>query len=393
MLLRHPFITLLTLLAIPTRVLGRKGGPDGDNDSDSSSGSGSSGSGGSSDSDSSSDSSDGGDTSSTTSTGYHCTDTHRLDFGDLRPNHYEKYISEAHRNRRLGSVYSDWDGVYFKGETLFTYTITIPTNKSAESSSSIECPIGEHTMRMLGVAWVAAKAPGPKGPINPFTVGFKAWESNIRVSDIDYSYSQCENLDLIRFCTTVDWHKKEGENDAMDAVELNITQAAEDSNKIDFDGVYDLKDWADSERDSFRPARYDNGGLWDQQIMLPERLCSDGNKLGKLFIGWPTGTRVNGSMTNETLEMNFSGSVNGAQFERIYNKLSSRVATADVAFEIKFTGKIDAANSSQVVLTGASSNNASLIAFERATSSAFITRLSWYFLPLSLLVAFGVLLV
>jgi hypothetical protein len=32
---------------------------------------------------------------------------------------------------------------------------------------------------MLGAAWVGAKAPTPAGPVNPFTLGFKAWESNI----------------------------------------------------------------------------------------------------------------------------------------------------------------------------------------------------------------------
>jgi hypothetical protein len=244
---------------------------------------------------------------------------------------------------------------------------------------------------MLGAAWVGAKAPTPAGPVNPFTLGFKAWESNVRVSDIDYSYSVCENLDLIRLTTTVDWYSGGSVEKAMDAVALNITQAADNSDKILFDGVYDLKDWADSERNSMEPAEYDNSGLRDQMISLPDSLCSEGRNLGKILIGWPTGTHINGSMTNETLELNFSGSTD-AGFERGF-AITDTDTKVNVTFELTFTGRFDAANSSQVVLPGASSHNASLISFERATGSATVTSLPLYYVLLSLLVSFGMMVV
>ncbi|KGO68566.1 hypothetical protein PITC_069620 [Penicillium italicum] len=128
-------------------------------------------------------------------------------------------------------------------------------------------------MRMLGVAWVGAKTPTPAGPVNPSTLGFKAWKSNVRVSDIEYLYTVCEDPDLIHLTTTVDLYNETSVVKAMDAVAFNIAQAADNRNRILFDGVYDLKDWADSER----------------------------SYLGKILFPWPTETHFNGSMTNEAL--------------------------------------------------------------------------------------------
>ncbi|CAI7651691.1 unnamed protein product [Penicillium glandicola] len=334
MLLRHPFLAFLALLAVPTRVLSRKGGDGSSSDSDSNSSSGSYGSSDSSDSSESDDSS-----SSTSSTSeLNCIDSHRLDFDDLQPSHYDQYNREPRRGH--ASAYSDLDGVFFKGEASLKYTIITPPNNLTEgdivSSSLITCPVGRQSLRMLGAAWVAAKAPAPAGPVNPITLGFKAWESNIRVSDIDYSYSVCENLDLIRLTTTVDWFTGTAVQ-AMDAVVLNITQAADNSNKILFDGVYDLKDRADSERDSLQPEHYDNAGLYDQMIALPDSLCSEQSKLGKILIGWPTGTHINGSMTNETLELNFSGAT-VAGFEHSYPTWPDTDTKVNVTFELTFAG-------------------------------------------------------
>ncbi|CAG8890620.1 unnamed protein product [Penicillium egyptiacum] len=389
MLLRHPFLTILALLAVPTRVLSRKGGDSSssDSESDTSSSGGSSGS---------SDPGDSEDTSSSTSTssgGLHCSDTHRLDFDDLQPPHYYQYNRAPRRGH--ASAYSDWDGVFFKGEASLKYTIITPPNNLTEgdiaSSSLITCPFGTQSTRMLGAAWVGAKAPTPAGPVNPFTLGFKAWESNVRVSDIDYSYSVCEDLDLVQLTTTVDWYNGGSIEKAMDAVALNITQAAGNSNKILFDGVYDLKDWADSERNSIQAAEYDNSGLRGQMISLPDSLCSEGRKLGKILIGWPTGTHINGSMTNETLELNFSGlTVAGFEHGSPFPDTDTKV---NVTFEFTFTGSFDAANSSQVVLPGASSHNTSLISFERATGSATVASLSLHCVLMSLLVSLGVMVV
>ncbi|KAJ5143723.1 uncharacterized protein N7515_002510 [Penicillium bovifimosum] len=390
MLIRHPLLVALTLLAVPTGVLSRKGGG-GDIDSDSSSSS-PGGSGGSSDYDDSSDSSGSDDTyTPSTPSSVSCTDTHRLNLEDMQPDHYDKYNREPRRGH--ASAYSEYDGVFFKGEASFTYTIEPVPNKTTEmlSSSKVECPAGERTMRMLGAAWVAARAPEPAGLSNPITIGFKAWESNIRLADIDYSYSVCDKVDVVRLSTTVDWiENDEDEAKAMDAVELNITQAAGNSDMVEFDGVYDLKSWADSERDDGRPERYDNPGLSDQLIILPEGLCSDGNKLGEIITVWPTGTYFSGSMTNDTLELSMSGSTVTGFKERNRRTPDTKV---NVTFEITFTGRLDAANSTQVVLTGASNDDASLFSFERATGGASAMTMSFHCVLLCFLVGFGLMVV
>ena len=370
MLLHRRFLIVLALLFVPTGVLSRggHGGSSSGSDSDSSSGSGSSGS------YSDSDSSGSDDTSSTSSSsdgGTSCTDSHRLDFNDLQPYHYNQY----NRDPRAGhaSAYSEFDGVFFKGVANFTYTIETPppniTGLGYPSSGSIKCPVGEQSFRMLGAAWVAGKPPRPAGPKNPIAIGFKAWESNIRLSDIDYSYSVCDQVDLMRFGTTVDMIYSTDKNvslDAMDAVDLKITQAPENSDMIQFEGVYDLKDWANSERDSRDPEKYENSGLSDQMFYLPAGTCSEGKRLGQVMMRW-NGTSVKGSMTNETLQLNLSGTtIAGFGNINMYDPTYTKV---NVTFEIAFTGNLDVANSTQVVLTGAASHNESLITFERANSA------------------------
>ncbi|CAG8099206.1 unnamed protein product [Penicillium salamii] len=398
MLLRHPLLAVLALLAAPSGVLSRgggHGGSSGGSDSDSGSSSGGS-SGGSSGDDSDS---GGSDTTSTSSDGLDlsCTDSHRLNFDDLQPSHYDQY----NRNPRAGhaSAYSEFDGIFFKGFASFKYTIDVlPVIREEDDSYTLydpDCPVGQQTSRMLGVAWVAGKPPRPAGPKNPIAIGFKAWESNIRLSDIDYSYSVCDDVDLMHFATTVDKFnpddKEEDDDDdtpleAMDAVELNITQTPENPNKIQFDGVYDLKNWENSKRD-YDNERFDDPGLSDQMLYLPTGTCHESSEgLGQALMRW-AGTRVNGSLTNDTLELNLSG-VAVAAFPRQYSYNSSY---ANVTFDISFTGYLDFANSTQVILTGAASQNESLITFERASSAtATNPGLSLYLVVFSLAVSFSV---
>ncbi|KAJ5351203.1 hypothetical protein N7452_000177 [Penicillium brevicompactum] len=373
MLLRHPFLALLALLAAPTQVLSRGGGHGGsssgsDSDSDSNSGSGGS-SGGSSGSDSS-----GSDDTSSTSDyewGTSCSDTYLLNFDDLQPSHYDQY----NRDPRAGhaSAYSDFDGVFFKGFGSYKYTINVLPGNRTEPDSYIlydlECPVGQQSFRILGAAWVAGRPPRPAGPKNPIAIGFKAWKSNVRLSDIDHSYSVCDDdVDLLHFGTTVDMmHSDDGDDsptEAMDAVELNITQSPKNPDQILYDGIYDLKDWENSKR-GLEKERFDDAGLWDQMLYLPPSTCREtSGNVGQAMMRW-AGTHVNGSMTNDTLELTLSGSTI-AGFPRDFSDNSTY---ANVTFAITFTGYLDQANSTQVVLTGAASQNDTLIAFERANGA------------------------
>ncbi|CAG8029228.1 unnamed protein product [Penicillium olsonii] len=386
----HPFLAILSLLAAPTGVLSRggHGGSSSGSDSDSSSGSGSGGSGGYSDSDA-----DGSDPSSTSDYewGGGCTDSHRLNFDDLQPSHYDQY----NRDPRAGhaSAYSEFDGIFMKGFASFKYTIDVlPVTRAEGESFTLydpECPAGQQSLRMLGVAWIAGKPPRPLGPKNPIAIGFKAWESKVRLSDIDYSYSVCDKVDLMHFGTTVDKMRPNDEDkdededvatQAMDAVELNITQAPGDPNKIQFDGVYDLKNWQNSKPGDVDKERFDDPGLWDQMLYLPKGTCRETSEgLSQAMMKW-AGTHVNGSLTNDTLELNLSGT-SVAAFPR---DSSDNSTYANVTFEISFTGYLDTANSTQVIRTGAASQNESLITFDRASSATATSGLSLYLLVLSL---------
>lgn len=386
MFLCHPFLAFLVLLAAPTGVLSRGGGHGGSgsgSDSDSSSGSGGS-SGGSSDDDS------GGGSDDTTGYewGTSCTDTYLLNFEDLQPSHYDQY----NRDPRAGhaSAYSDFDGIFFKGFATYNYTIDVLPGNASDPDSYIlydlECPVGQQSFRMLGVAWVAGRPPRPAGPKNPIAIGFKAWKSNVRLSDIDHSYSVCDDVDLMHFGTTVDMMHSDDDDDtpteAMDAVELNITQAPKNPDQILFDGIYDLKDWENSKRGQEKE-RFDDAGLWDQMLYLPPSTCreSSGN-VGQAMMRW-AGTHVNGSMTNDTLELTLSGTTI-AGFPQHFSDNSTN---ANVTFAISFTGYFDAPNSTQVVLTGAASQNETLVTFERA-NSAFNPALPWYLIAFSVFLSY-----
>lgn len=209
------------------------------------------------------------------------------------------------------------------------------------------------------------------------------------VSEIEYSYSVCENVDVLRFGTTVDFLGGSMDYErvqAMDAVVLGIRQDPVDKDTILFDGVYDLKTWADSPRDAQEPERFDDAGLWDQMLYLPAKTCERGSTgLGRVIVGW-NGTSVRGSLSNSTLSLNLTGEVS-AGFERVgmgSYVWSEGVGRVNVSSEVVFTGTLDRANSTQVVVTGAASRNESLVTFERASAGA-VWRISYYLVGLSVL--------
>lgn len=338
MLFHRQLLSFLVLLAIPAGVVSRRGHSDSDSDSGSDSG----------DYSSSSSSSSSGSTSS-------CVENGLLTVSDIQPFHYWNYTFV------FGDpdAYTDWNGIYFNGAASFDYEIhNLPKILSTHGAS---CPAGQQSIRMLGVAWVGPRTPYPTGLINPFSLGFKAWQSDEPVSNITYSYKFCEaDIDLVHLGTTVDWSEwnwrtQEDIHGSTDAVVLNLTQAAGNSHEILFDGVYDLTGLRESQMVSA------NDGVRDDQIVLPAQTCS---LLGEVLIGWPTGTYINGSMTNETLALDISGST-VAGFGELYGTSEAKV---NVSFHISFTGSYDSANSSQVLNLGQSGQ--SLVSFEKATEGA-----------------------
>lgn len=361
MLPSHILLSLLLVLFTPAGVLSRRG---------------SGGSGSSSDIDSNSDDYGDSDDSSSSSSGstYTCTDDYLLFVSDLQPAHYENYTFI------FGDpdAYTDWNGVYFQGESFFQYRIRdLPTNYSYYGAN---CPTGTHSIRMLGMAWVGPKAPTPTYLQNPFTLGFKAWQSSKDVADITYSYSFCDtDVDLVHLGTTVDWREYDSDSNddiegAIDSVVLNITQAVDNSHEVLFDGVYDLTSLSSSQM------VYSNDGIHDDQIHLPAQACS---LKGKILIGIPTGTYINGSMTNDTLKLEISGSTI-AGFADLYGSSDAQV---NVTFHISFEGSYAAANSSQVVTVGGSGQP--LVSFGRATGAASATVISWRLMAISLVVIGG----
>lgn len=361
MFLHRTLLSLLLLLFIPAGVLSRRGHSDSSSDSSSNS---------------DGDYSDSGDSSSTSSSssGSTCSDDYYLRVDDLQPAHYENYTFI------FGDpdAYTDWNGVYFQGESFFQYEIRdLPTNHTYYDTN---CPTGTHSIRMLGVAWVGPKAPTPTGLQNPFTLGFKAWRSNKAVSDITYSYSFCDtDVDLVHLGTTVDWREYNHDTNrdmegAIDSVVLNITQAAENSHEIKFDGVYDLTSLTSGQM------VYSNDGIHDDQIHLPAQTCS---LKGDVLIGMPTGTYVNGSMTNNTLRLDISGST-VAGFGELYGTTDAQV---NVTFLVSFEGSYDTANSSQVLNLGRSGQP--LVSFDKAIGAARATAISWFLMAMSFVITGG----
>lgn len=353
MLFCQPIFLIFTFLSIPAGVLSRRGNGDS-----------SSGSGTSSDSD---DSSSSGGT-------YVCSDDHKLTTTGLQPSYYLNYTMIAGDP----GAYTDWNGLYFQGEASLDYVIRdLPTNNTYYGTN---CPKDHRSIRMLGIAWVGPRTPTPPDLHNPFTLSFQAWQSDKDIANITYSYSSCDtDVNLVHLKTTVEWreyvHETNSEVEgAIDAVILNVTQAGNDSHEVQFGGVYDVS--------ALRSAQtiFASDGMHEDQIHIPAETCS---MMGDILIGWPTGTMINGTMTNNTLRMSISGTTI-AGFGDLYGSHDERV---NVTFSINFMGTYDSANSSQVLHIGASDQ--SLVSFEKATGGAVVWASPRWLLALSLMMATG----
>lgn len=354
MLLCLSFISLFAFLSIPAGVSSRKG----DGGSSSSSGS-------SSDSGGSSSSSSSGGTSV-------CKDDHKLTTTGLQPFYYLNYTMVAGEP----GAYTDWNGIYFQGEASFDYVIRdLPTNSTYRGT---DCSKDHRSIRMLGIAWVGPRTPLPTDLHNPLTLGFQAWQSDNSVANITYSYSSCDtDVNLVQLKTTVDWSDYDHATNtdgkgAIDAVVLNITQASNDSHEIQFDGIYYVSSLSSAK------TIFKSDGTHEDQIHIPAETCS---MMGNILIGWPTGTLINGTMTNDTLTLSISGETI-AGFGDLYG---SRTEEVNVIFNITFTGTYDSAGSSQIVHVG--ETNGLLVSFEKATSIAVSLASPRWLLALSLVMA------
>ncbi|KAJ5385253.1 hypothetical protein N7517_003164 [Penicillium concentricum] len=373
MFFQRTFLGALLLLAIPRGVLSRRG-HDSDIDSDTSSSS-----------DSTSDTSSSSDdttTSTSSGSGYTCPGPPELDYYLIGPTHYQTYQDTFEA--------SDYDGVYYIGEATFNYKLDVPpvpTTTYFVYTPKATCPAGWQSLRMRALAWVAPKTPEPAGPKNPITIAFQA------LPNVADSYSRCSKVDRVGFSTTVDWSKRNTTGDtsfeAIDSVKLDIRPTAGNDNMVDFDGVYDISAWKDRPKDFNDPTLFQHGQLRRESLILPAGTCSGSSGREKLDLGYPSGAIINGSLTNETIQLNVSGFV-----VAWFRDDNEEHATTNVTYNIVFTGAYDAANSSRLLVTGAASSNESLVSFQAPPEgSGTVTGASWKLAVISLVASIGLALV
>ncbi|KAE8404792.1 hypothetical protein BDV37DRAFT_293682 [Aspergillus pseudonomiae] len=305
------FLTqLLLLLAIFSgNALARRGGG-GDSDSDSDSGDDSSGGSG------------GGSGSPK------CENTNNLlSTVYLVPGNAWNWTSQG--SRKTDASPTEYDGSYFQGEGQLSYNIT----------GGSRCPGANGELRLLGYAWVGPQPPYPTGPLNPFIVGFKAWESDAPVSEIHTSYkpikltedSVCPgDPDLFQAVTTRGWTDLEAHTfGASDVMIMNVSSDSTASAAVRFNATT-----ASDPKPAF--------GVGEGAVRLPGRTCdSDG-----LHMGWPPTTMLNGTVTNTTLELRFVGSVNTSSDYKYYE---GRQDNLHIEFAVTFSGQFDSINSTKAL--------------------------------------------
>ncbi|KAE8339489.1 hypothetical protein BDV24DRAFT_135688 [Aspergillus arachidicola] len=307
----QPFLTQLLLLftIFGSGSLARRGGG-GDNDSDNDSDGDSSGGSGSS-----SGSSGCGTTNNLLTTTY------------VVPNNAWNWTSQGSRSADASPTI--YDGSYFQGEGYISYNIT----------GGSRCRDANGKLRILGYAWVGPQPPYPTGPLNPFIVGFKAWESDKPVNEIHTSYNPIkwtENSvcpmepDLVRIATTRGWIDLTAHTSgASDVMIMNVSMDTTKSPAVRFN--------ATTASDP-KPAIDGGEGL----IRLPGRTCSSYG----ISTGWPSTTILNGSVTNTTLDLRFVGSGNTSSDYKNYRGTEDEL---HIEFSVTFSGQLDSINSTKVL--------------------------------------------
>ncbi|KAE8153600.1 hypothetical protein BDV25DRAFT_149146 [Aspergillus avenaceus] len=304
------FAWILLLLAILDGGVARRGGGDHDSDSDSSGGS------GDGDSDSGGGSSDNSGSSRCGSE----TASSALGTTYLVPRHAWNWTSQS------GAYATDsptiYDGSYFQGEGYLSYNM-----------SGTQCQRTKQ-LRLLGYAWVGPRPPYPIGPENPFIIGFKAWESSNAVSEIHTSYTQIKwegdscvsQPDLFRIIITRGSASRDA---AFDTMALNVSSSLS-GDAVDFNAT------TVTDPD---PGTSDSDGLF--------RLRAASCASRELDMHWPDTTVMQGSVTNTTLELSFSGSVDMNSTQ--YQSYGNRDEDLKVNFTVTFSGHFDGVNSTHAL--------------------------------------------
>lgn len=305
---------LFLLSTFHTGVLARRGGGDYDGDSDSNSGDGigSSGDEGGS---------DGSDDSSTSGCGSQLPSS-ALSSTYLVPSHARNWTSQG--GARAAPSPTIYDGSFFQGEAYLSYNITAgPYCQKLRR------------LRLLGYAWIGPQPPYPKGPTNPFIIGFKAWQSDANVSNIHSSYSQIKwegdtcasEPDLFRITTT---RGSVSRTNASNTMVLDVSSESITSDAVHFNA-------STVQSPSPRLSQYD--GLF--------RLRAGSCLQHDTDFFWPEKTIMEGSVSNTTMELKFSGSVNMNSTQ--YQHYLGREEDFKMTFTVKFTGQLDSPNSTHAL--------------------------------------------
>ncbi|KJK63766.1 hypothetical protein P875_00064767 [Aspergillus parasiticus SU-1] len=165
--------------------------------------------------------------------------------------------------------------------------------------------------------------------------GFKAWESTKAVSEIHTSYTQIKwegdscssEPDLFGIVTT---RGSASRTEASDTMIMNVSTSSAAPGAVDFNAstVTDLS-----------PRISDSEGLF----RLRAQSCASHDT----DMRWPATTVMQGSVTNTTLELEFSGLVDMNSTQ--YQSYAGRDEDLKVNFTVTFSGQFDSVNSTHAL--------------------------------------------
>ncbi|EXA31400.1 hypothetical protein FOVG_17298 [Fusarium oxysporum f. sp. pisi HDV247] len=227
-------------------------------------------------------------------------------------------------------------GSFFKGEASLNFTITAGELCGGNSKGPIQ---------MLGYAWIGPQPEYPVGPTNSIIIGFKAWESDMSIDEIDesYAYIQEENdnycprqPDLFRIITTYGWLDTDHSAKtliprAADFMNLSVTEGDGDQATVFFNAI--MPDTLDH--------KPDYKGLF---LMPPQGICHSGLQYK---FSLPDRLEMTGSFTNTTLDLTLLGSGNTTAKTSGYETYK---ITAE--FNVTFSGVFDGDNSTEQLNLG-----------------------------------------